>query len=429
MRTFDVLHGFVEDREVSQAQKVHLQQADLFDSRSVPLRDDVFLAGDCLQRQHGIQRHVGNHHSGRVCSGTACQTFDRDGEVQQFAGDGVVRPGGFQVGTFLQCILQANVERVGHHSRQLVDSRQRHIQSSPDIANGVFGLQSTVGPDLRNVPLTVLLLGVVDDHLPPVTAEVDIDIGRLVSAGIEKAFEEQVVLQRADVTQSQQISHDCSARGTSGAARNAIAAGKLDKVPDDQEVTGVTLRFDHTQFIIQPLPVSLRQFLAITLVHAFTAQITEVLNVRATLGRSIHRVQLALTQLHVDSIGNLLRSGDGVFQSDESRVHFFGRADVQSVMLHLHAFFVVDGSASIDAEHHVLNFGISLSQIVGVVGGNQRQPHLCGQIHRHFHTLTLNLEAGILDFQIEAVAEDPHVPFHQTFCVVLTVRQQQPGQL
>ena len=306
MRMLHVLDGFVQNRQVAEPQKVHLQQADLFNGRSVPLRNDVFLAGDCLQGQYGIEWHIGNHDSGRMRTGTACQTLDRHGEIQQLASCGVIRPCCFQVRTFLQRILQANVERIRYHPSQLIDSRQWHIQRAADIADRVFGFECTVGADLRYVSLAVLLLGVVDHHLPSVTTEIDVDIRRLVSAGVKEAFEQQVILQRADIAQSQQIGNDRSARGSSGAAGNAISASKLDKVPDNQEVTGITLGFDDTQFVIQPFPVGFRQFVAVAFVHAFTAKIPQVLNVRATFRRAKYRVELAFTQLHVDPIGNLL---------------------------------------------------------------------------------------------------------------------------
>ena len=43
-----ILHGLVEDREVAQAQEVHLQQARFFNRRTFPLRDDVRLPRDRL---------------------------------------------------------------------------------------------------------------------------------------------------------------------------------------------------------------------------------------------------------------------------------------------------------------------------------------------------------------------------------------------
>ena len=46
----DVLDRLVEDREVAKTQKVHLQQSGLFDRRTFPLRDDIGLTGDRLQR-------------------------------------------------------------------------------------------------------------------------------------------------------------------------------------------------------------------------------------------------------------------------------------------------------------------------------------------------------------------------------------------
>ena len=49
-RLLNILNGLVQNREIPQAQKVHLQQAGRFDVIAVPLRNKVFLAGDPLQR-------------------------------------------------------------------------------------------------------------------------------------------------------------------------------------------------------------------------------------------------------------------------------------------------------------------------------------------------------------------------------------------
>ena len=46
----DVVQCVVEDRKVSQPQKVHLQEAGFFDGRAFPLSNDVRFSRDRLQR-------------------------------------------------------------------------------------------------------------------------------------------------------------------------------------------------------------------------------------------------------------------------------------------------------------------------------------------------------------------------------------------
>ena len=426
--TLNVLDGLIKDRQISQTQKVHFQQTDLFNRRPVPLRDNVFLAGNCLQRKYGIQRHVGNHHTGSMRAGTACQPLNRNGEIQQLSSHriGVVRR--FQVGTFLQRVLQTNIQRFRNHLGQLVDTVERHIQCPANVPDRILRLQRSIGANLCNVALTVFLLCIVNHHLPTITTEVDVDIRRLVTTGIQKSLKQQIVLQRTDVPQSQQVRHNRTTRRTSRTAGNAVPPRKLHKVPDNQKVAGITLRLNHTQFVVKALPVRFRQLVPVPLVHPITTQIPQILNVRFLIRWTKHRVQLAFPQLHVNAIGDFLRTGNGVFQTRKSRIHLIRRTHMQTVMLHLHTFFVIDGRASIHAQHDVLNLGVRLSQIVRVVGGNQRQTHTIGQIHRQLQTLTLNLKAGVLYFHVKAVAEDSHIPLSQLACLIPIVSQQQARQ-
>ena len=73
--------------------------------------------------------------------------------------------------------------------------------------------------------------------LPPaVLADVDVDIGHLVAARVHEPLEEQAVLDRVDVAQPQQVAHHRADAGASGADGDAVVAGVVAEVPDDQEV-------------------------------------------------------------------------------------------------------------------------------------------------------------------------------------------------
>ena len=61
---------------------------------------------------------------------------------------------------------------------------------------------------------------------------------------------------------------------------------------------------------------------------------------------------------------------------------------------------------------------------MGIVGGNQRQPHLVCQIHGQIQALFLNLKSRVLDFHVEAVAEDFGVPLDQLPGFVVLFGQQ-----
>ena len=81
-RGTDQVDGLGENRQVPQAEEVHLQQAGRFDVPHGPLRDDFFLALHALQRNVFVQRPIGDHHGGGVRSDVACQALDLHGQVQ-----------------------------------------------------------------------------------------------------------------------------------------------------------------------------------------------------------------------------------------------------------------------------------------------------------------------------------------------------------
>jgi hypothetical protein len=202
---------------------------------------------------------------------------------------------------------------------------------------------------LGNVSFAVFGFGVVDDHLAAVAAEVDIDIWWFVTTGVEEAFEEEVIFEGADITESQEVGDDGAAGGTASAAGDAIAAGEFDEVPDDEEVAGVAFGFDNAEFVFESFPVGIGEFVGVAFVHAIGAEIAEVLDIGFAVRGSEDGIEFAVTELDIDAIGDFLGAGDGIFEAREALVHFVGGADMETVVFHFHAFFVVDGGACIDA--------------------------------------------------------------------------------
>ena len=67
--------------------------------------------------------------------------------------------------------------------------------------------------------------------LAAVLAEVDVDIGRFVAVRIEEPLEQQVVLERADVAQIQDVADERPDAAAAGRRRDAVLAGEADEVP------------------------------------------------------------------------------------------------------------------------------------------------------------------------------------------------------
>ena len=408
----DVLDRLVEDRQVPQAEEVHLQQAGLFDRRAVPLRDDVGLAGDRLQGDVLVERPVGDDDAGRVRPRAAGQAFQLQRQVDQFLHLRVLIVGFLHLGAFLERVLEFDVQRLGDHLGDFVDALQRDRQRPPHVADRRLGLQRAERADLGDV--AVFVLGVVDHVLPAVAAEVDVDIGRLGPVGVEEPLEQQVVLQRADVAQAEHVRHDRAAGRTAGAAGDAFFHREADEVPHDQEVARVAHLLDDAQLEREPLPMRVGDAVAVSPGHSLLANLPQVLDVGLAGGRHEDGKMPALeVEVDVDPVGDLLRAGDGVFHSRKGRVHFVGRADEELVALHLHPRLLIARRLRVHAQQHVVRRGVFPVEVVRVVRRDQRQAHAVRQVDRHVAALLLNVESGVLDLHVEAVAEDAHVPGRQ----------------
>ena len=171
--------------------------------RSVPLCDDVFFACDGLQRNVVVDRRVAHHDTSGVSTCAASQSFQFLSDVEQLVNFRITVVCLFEFLALLNCVLQFDVEFIGDRLRNLIDTSQRDAERSADVTNRELRLKCAERSDLTDVCAAVFLLRVVDHFLPTIAAEVDVDIGWFGTASVEESFEEQVVLQRADMAESQ----------------------------------------------------------------------------------------------------------------------------------------------------------------------------------------------------------------------------------
>ena len=107
-------------------------------------------------------------------------------------------------------------------------------------------------------------------------------------------------------------------------------------------------------------------------------------------GRSIHwqieyrEITFAKRQLQVDGVRNLLAASDGRFEALKILVHFFRRPQVKLVAFHFHSRLVGAEFPHVDAQHHVLSFGVFAIDVVAIAGCDQRQAHVVGDLDGAF---------------------------------------------
>ncbi len=277
-----------------------------------------------------------------------------------------------QIRVLAQCLFDGDPECIGDHLGDFIDPRERHIESSSDVADGGLGLECPEGPDLCNVVFAVLFFRVVDDSLSAISAEVDIDIGWFVAAGIEEPFEQQVVLQRADVAESEQVGDECSAGRPTCLAGDVFFHCEPDKVPHDQEVARVPHLFDDLQLDVESIGDVAGHVVPVAPLESILAQFPQVDGVGLSCGRFEDReVSGGEVEIDVDSVCDVLSQRDGIVVIGERVVHFRSRLDEELVPFHLHPSFVGNDGPRVDAQQHVMGFGVAAIEVVRVVGGDQ----------------------------------------------------------
>ena len=111
-----------------------------------------------------------------------------------------------------------------------------------------------VGHDITDHPgplRSVFFVDVLDDLLPMGGREVDIDVGRRRHLLMEEALEEQVVLDRIDPRDAEQVGDDAVRRRATPLARDAARPGKPHQVPVDEEELGKAGLVDDVELFLQ----------------------------------------------------------------------------------------------------------------------------------------------------------------------------------
>ena len=110
-----------------------------------------------------------------------------------------------------------------------------------------------------------------------VLIKIDIDIGQGDTVGIQETLEQQVVLDRVDIgnTQANRPRTEPAAEPRPGPTDTPSSRAALDKVPYDKEVTRKTHPFYSRKLVIQTLQYLLVQF-TVTAAGPFESEVLQV---------------------------------------------------------------------------------------------------------------------------------------------------------
>ena len=115
----------------------------------------------------------------------------------------------------------------------------------------------------------------------------------------------------------------------------------------------------------------------------------------------------------------------------EEPVHLFRRPDVELIAAVAHAVLVVAASSPV-LMHSSTSWALasSCAEVMGVAGGDQRQAEPVGDRRSPpRRTASLDVQAVVLDLDVEILAEEPGEPFGQLLRLVQLVLEDELAEL
>ena len=188
------------------------------------------------------------------------------GELHEFAPARGIDARG-ELGVALDLLMQLGSGAVGPGElREPAEFGLRQAERFADIAHGAAQAVGGEGGDQRGVVAAPVLVDALDQPRADVAREIEVDIGQRVQLFVEEAAEIELVGDRIDVREADQVADDrgdggaaAAADGQVGApARGLLAAdlvgnflGQLKHLVVDEEEAGQVVALDQPQLLLQ----------------------------------------------------------------------------------------------------------------------------------------------------------------------------------
>src|SRR5580704_15160508 len=127
-------------------------------------------------------------------------------------------------------LVESDVELRGNHLCDAVNVRVRDVHRAADVFDRRLRRHGAEGDDLRHIVATIFLRDVMDHLAAPVHAEIDVDIGHRYALGIQKALEQQLMLDWIDISDSEGVRNERpGSRSSARPDRNVMLFCVTDK--------------------------------------------------------------------------------------------------------------------------------------------------------------------------------------------------------
>ena len=316
-----------------------------------------------------------------------------------------------QLLALLHGFVNCDAELLGNHLGDRIAERVGQIHDPPYIPYDTPRRKRSERDNLRHIVPPVLLCDIVDDFLPALIAEVDINIRHRDALRVQEALKQQVEADRVQLRDAKRIGNERSGGGT--AARSdcdADRAGIAAIIPDDQEIIDIAHPLNDAKLVFQPLLKLLRDRVVARL-KPLLAELLKVL-LRSFPLRDIELRQLGMAELdlHAAALRNLLRILNRLRRIGKQGGHLLRGLDVELSTRIAHTIFIGDLLSRLDAKQHIVCLRILRARIMTVVRRYKSNPGLSRQAQKTGVHLFLLLETMILQLQVEMIfSEDVQV--------------------
>ena len=297
----DVAHRVLDDGQSLQAQEVHFEETGVFGNGVVKLRaSHVAVLSDCDRHVVGNVGRSDDDAAG-VDARVAQAPFEDAGGLEGLAFKGRLLRQLLDVVDLLEAFVAPEffleglvVERkelfeadVRHQLRDAIGIGQRQLEYAGGVADGAFGRHRAIGDDLGHLIGTVFVDHIVDDLAAALIIKIDVDIGQAHTVRVEKALEQQIVLNWVDVGDAHAIRHGrTGGRPPARSHTHAHLTGGGCEVLHDEEIAGIPGALDGLELEINTLADFVGN-LGVALLGPFIRQVPEIgiLPALAAVGR------------------------------------------------------------------------------------------------------------------------------------------------
>ena len=127
----------------------------------------------------GMRPILSFNHAGRVYAGMAVQPLQLHGDVKQLVDLRVIHAHFFEFRHLIQRFLQSRVLALnagGNHLADAIGLRIRHLQNAGNVADNRFGLQLTIGDNLRHVVKAIFVLHIFNGFAAVFLTKVNVKV-------------------------------------------------------------------------------------------------------------------------------------------------------------------------------------------------------------------------------------------------------------